>query len=398
MKNPQMQMMATQPGRCSGAVTLAVSMAILVLSTLVTFNVSRAILMEQKITNNEQRAVQAFEAAETGMLQAFAYLSGNPDVDNNGVIDPVFDTNADGIGDTNTMAVGTGSVTVTVTDLAGDMSRLRIVARGFSDDRSATRTITQQMVSLQALPNTPANPVISRGSVVISGSATVHNQEGHSTIWSGGDVDLGSNNSTSTEVPDMTHPGYPACMDFPGTCVLATASNRTMAGVDVIEHDSSLGSLTATEFFQNFFGMTPQQYRERMVTIDTSGAAAGAAMNLAQNEVIWVEGNHSFNGGTVGCTTAVTGNNVCPVANRRPSIVIVNGDASFSGTPHFYGMLFVMGNSSSTGNVTIHGAMAIGGSASSSGGSFDIWYNTNILARASMSGAAASSAGTWKDF
>jgi hypothetical protein len=130
----------------------------------------------------------------------------------------------------------------------------------------------------------------------------------------------------------------------------------------------------------------------------TAGAAAGAAMNLAQNEVIWVEGNHSFNGGTVGCTTAVTGNNVCPLANRRPSIVIVNGDASFAGTPHFYGMLFVMGNSSSTGNVTVHGAMAIGGSASSSGGSFDIWYNTNILARASMSGAAASSAGTWKDF
>ena len=381
-----------------GAITLAVSLGILVLSTLVTFSVSRAILMEQRITNNGQRALQAFEAAEAGMLQAYAYLSENPDADNDGVVDAVFDTDADGVGDSNTMAVGTASVTVTVTDLLGDMSRLRIRAQGFSDDRSATRTVTQEMVTLRALPNVPGNPIISRGTVTISGSATVHNQEGHSTIWSGGDVDLGSNNSTSTEVPDMTHPNYPACMDTPGTCVLATASNRTLAGVDVIEHDSSLGSLTPNELFQNFFGMTPQQYRETMVTIDVAAASAPAAIHLAQNEVIWVEGDLNLNGRTIGCTSAVTGNNVCPVANRRPSILIVNGDISWAGTPHIYGMLFVMGDSSSSGNVTIHGATAIAGNASSSGGSFDIWYNSDILAGASLSGVSASSAGTWKDF
>ena len=384
--------------RQAGAITLAVSLAILVLSTLVTFNVSRAILMEQRITNNEVRAVQAFEAAEAGMMQAYAYLSGNPDVNNDGVIDPVFDTDADGMGDTNTMAVGTASVTVSVTDLSANMTRLLITAQGFSDDRSATRTISQHMITLSALPNVPGNPIIARGGVVISGSATVHNQEGHSTIWSGNDVDLGSNNSTSTEVPDMTAPGYPACMDIPGTCTLAQASNRTLAGVDVIENDSSLGALTPAEFFRNFFGMTPQKYRDTMVTVDAVPADAPDEIHLAQNEVIWVEGNLALNGRTMGCSTAVTGNNVCPVANRRPSILIVNGDISFAGTPHFYGMVFIMGNASSTGNVTMHGAAAIAGVTSSSGGSFDIWYNSDILAGAGRAGASAGSAGTWKDF
>ena len=156
--------------------------------------------------------------------------------------------------------------------------------------------------------------------------------------------------------------------------------------------------MTPAEFFENFFGMTPQKYREIMVTVDVAAASAPDAIHLAQNEVIWVEGNLAMDGRTMGCSTAVTGNNVCPVANRRPSILVVNGNISFSGTPHFYGLVFIMGNASSSGNVTIHGAAAIAGTTSSSGGSFDIWYNSDILGGAGRSGASAGSAGTWKDF
>lgn len=382
-----------------GAITLAVSLAILMLSTMVTFNVSKAILMEQKIANNESRATLAFEAAEAGMIQALAYLRNDPDVDLDGVVDAVFDTNADGEGDTNTMDVGTGSVTVTVTDLSGNLTEFAIAAQGFSDDRSATRTISQVMVTINPLPNSPANPVITKGSIIISGSATVHNPEGHSTIWSGNDIDLGSNNSTSTEVPDAADPDYPGCMDIPMSCDLVDSSSRLLAGVDIIENDSSLGSLTVEEFFQNFFGMSRSTYRASMVTIDTTPAAANTVADLATHEVIWIEGNHTFTGITVGCTTSVTGNNVCPAANTKPSIVIVNGNASFSGTPQFYGLLFVTGNVNVGGNTTIHGAMATGGNATSStGGSLDVWYSSSVLGGTSMAGASTGSAGTWKDF
>jgi hypothetical protein len=383
----------------SGVITLVVSLMILGLSTFVTFNVSKAILMEQKITNNDARARQAFEAAEAGILAAISYLGANPDVDGNNSIDPVFDTNSDGLGDSVSSAIGTGSVTVTTTDFSTNMTSIRIVAQGFSDDRSATRTITQTLVTIDPLPNAPDNPVITKGSMIISGSATVHNPEGHSTIWSGDDIDLGSNNSTSTEVPDIGDAGYPDCMDVAMSCNLVEASNRLTPGVDVIENDSSLGNLTADEFFTNFFGTGPVSYRSSMVTIDTTAGNANTDADLATREVVWIEGNTTFSGITTGCTAGVTGNNVCSDANTQPSIIIVNGDVSFSGGNQFYGILFVTGNVSMVGNTTVYGAMVVAGSATSAaGGSLDVWYQSDVLAATSLAGATTGSAGTWKDF
>ena len=382
-----------------GVLTLVISLVILSLSTLVTINLSRAILMEQRITNNDNRARQAFEAAEAGINAALIYLGNDPDVNIDGIIDPVFDTNADGMGDSASADVGTGSVTVTTTDLSGDMSSIRIIAQGFSDDLSATRTITQTLVTINPLPNMPDNPLVTRGGIVISGSATVHNPEGHSTIWSGGDIDLGSNNSTSTEVPDIGDPGYPACMDISMTCNLVSASNRLIAGVDVIENDSSLGSLSSDEMFQNFFGMSPATYRASMVTVDTTPAGASAAVHLATHEVVWIDGDVNLSSVTAGCRVAVTGSNVCSAANTKPSIVIVNGNATFGGGPQFYGLLFVRGNVTGSGNTTVHGALVIGGTSNSStGGSLDIWYSSSVLRGVARAGATTGSAGTWRDF
>lgn len=383
-----------------GVLTLVVSLAILVLSTLVTFSVTKAILMEQKISNNEIRAKQAFEAAETGALEAMNYIDNGPNRNGDTAIDPVFDTNADGIGDSSTKTVGTGSVTVTTTDLSGGaMTSIRIVAQGFSDDRSATRTITQTSVTINPLPNAPENPVVAKGQVIIGGSATVHNPEGHSTIWSGGDVDLGSNNSTKTQVPDVNSATYPSCMNTPMSCTLADSSSRNLASVDVVENDSSLGSLSSAQFFQNFFGLPAATYRASMVTIDTTPGNFNTVADLAQYEVIWVSGDTTISGSTIGCTTSVTGNNVCPTANQRPCIVIIDGNASFTGTPHIYGILYVTGSLTMSGNATVHGAVVAAGDASNSGGgSLDIWYNGNILAATANAGNSTGSAGTWKDF
>ena len=114
--------------------------------------------------------------------------------------------------------VRSATVTVTLTDLSSNMTNIQIVATGRSDDGTAVRQITQTIMTINPLPNAPDNPVITRGSMVIGGSATVHNPEGHSTIWSGDDVDLGSNNSTATEIADSTQVSYPGCMYTPMTC------------------------------------------------------------------------------------------------------------------------------------------------------------------------------------
>jgi Tfp pilus assembly protein PilX len=222
-----------------GAITLAISLAILVLSTLVTFNLSKAILMEQKITNNEARAKQAFEVAEAGLMEALTYLQSNPDVDGNGSIDPVFDTDSDGTGDSTSKNIGTGRVTVTTCDLGtvncasgGDMTTIRITAVGTSDDRSASRTISYTMTVINPLGNAPDNPFITRGSAGFGGSVYIENLEGHSTVWTGGSVSLSGNGGTA--VPSVSDPGYPTCMDVPQTCVPADASNSSLVGLDVV--------------------------------------------------------------------------------------------------------------------------------------------------------------------
>lgn len=395
-----------------GLITLGVSLAILMLSTLVVFNVSNAVLMEQKIANNEARSKQAFEAAEAGLIAAQRVLEIDPDADNDDEVGTgsshfLFDVDGNGTAETNTLTIGTASVTVTATDTSsGALTTFLISSVGLSDDKTATRTITQRMLTINPLPNSPDNPFVTRGTVVITGSATVHNPEGQSTIWSGSDVDMGSNNSTSTQVPDPSNPDYPGCMDFSMTCFDdsndpygISASSRLLKGADVIENDSSLGALSEDDFFANFFGTNAETYRASMVTIDTDQDSFEDDADLAANQVIWVEGDASLGSVTVGCTTSVTGNSVCPVANQEPSIVIVNGDLTFNGTPHFYGIVFVTGNVEISGNTTIHGAIVVAGTATSStGGSLDVWYNSDVLDRTANAGATTGSAGTWQDF
>lgn len=388
--------------RQKGAATLVATLAVLLLITLVVTYGSRSILLEQTIMNNEARSRQAFEAAEAGVAAAIDYMSGGRDRDSDGVLDPnIYDTDNDGIGDVDTATVGTGRVTVTPTDLSGgDLTRIEIVSQGFSDDSSATRTITRMLVALDPLSNAPENPLTTRGPTVITGAATVINPEGHSTIWSGGDIDLGSNNSTHTEVADATDPSYPSCMDTSRTCTTVSSSNKVTEGLDIIEQDASLKNLSASGLFENFFGLPPTLYRESMVTLDTTAATANTDVQLATNEVVWVEGDVAFdNNTTVGCTAVVTGSGVCSATDTKPSILIVNGDASFDGTPHLYGFVFVMGNVSVSGNTTVYGAlMSAGDVSNSTSGSLEVTYDSSVLQGVRAIGPLGSSAGSWRDF
>jgi hypothetical protein len=398
-----------------GAASLIVSLIILALITFVTIYTSKSIILEQKIANNDYRSKQAMEAAEAGIGLAINYYSEDPDADSDGVLDGLVDSDGDGAGDWNFDADGDGTneshsyvvgasnrVIVTATDLSPDnnMTILRLTSQGFSDDDTATRTIVQDISTVNPLPNSPSNPFTTRGTVVVTGSATIHNPEGHSTIWSGGDVDLGANNSTATEVADVTDADYPGCMDNSMDCNVIQSSNKVTVGLDVIEHDSNLANLADSDFFENFFGMSPTNFRASMVTKDTTAANANTDVQLATNEIIWVEGDTTFsNNTTVGCKAVVTGGNVCSDANTKPSIMIINGNATFGGTTQFYGIVYVTGSITISGNSTVYGAL-VGASSvtNNTGGSLDIWYNSDVLDRTKRNGPLGSSAGSWRDF
>lgn len=388
----------SSPVKQRGMSTLIFSVLILALTAIATLTTFNFVREEQVISNNDGRSKQAFEAAEAGLATALEYLSNGPDRNDDGTIDPVFDTNNDDMGDSDSATIGRGMVTVE-TSPAG--FQIAVVSTGYSDDRSAIHVISQLLGVADPLSNDPANPMISRGSVLVDGSATIHNPEGHSTIWSGGDVGLGSNNSTATNVPDMGDAGYPLCMDTPMTCETVSSSNKLTVGLDVIENDSSLANLTAAQMFQNFFGMLPDAYRTSgLVTLETTSADVNSDVQLATHEVVWVEGDASFKNNTsVGCSVALSGNKTCDSEKSEPSIVIVNGNATFEGTPNFNGLVFVMGNADIKGNMTVVGSIVIAGDVSSSAsGSMDVWYNSDVLKKLENAGVRIGMAGTWKDF
>ncbi len=385
--------------RQRGAIVISLSIIFLLLTTFVTLYSTKAILLEQKMINNQTRSALAFEAAEFGLSTAVQYISDGIDQDDDGIIDAIF-TKVAGVGTQNTSAVGNQSVTVTITDITtapDTFFAFRIVSQGFSDDSSATRTITQVIRVVNALPNVPDNPLTTKGTVDIAGSATVINPEGTSSIWSGGDVELGANNSVSTEVADPSDANYPLCMDTPMKCNTVSTSNKVTVGLDIIEHDSNLANLTAEKMFENFFGMTPAVYKESKVTMDLAGGSDFSAAHLATNEVIWYDGDVDINGGTVGCTIAVTGGNICDVANEDPSIVIIDGNADMKGGPHFYGIIFVMGNVTLSGNSTVHGAMIVSGDSDTTG-SLNIWYNSRLLSNTRDNAGFSAASGAWHDF
>ena len=392
----------------TGAATISMAIVLLLLITMVGIYTSRSVTLEEMISGNDFRSRQAFEAAESGLQIAMGYIGrrGGADKDDDGILDPVFDTNGDGIGDTNTMTFENfSSATVTLT---GTFPRIAVQADGFSDDRTASRTVHAIGSTVDALPNPPSNPLTSKGTVEIGGSATVHNPEGSSTIWSGADVNLGSNNSTATNIANPADPNYPICMDTPMTCTTTRSSTKTSVGLDVIEYDSSIANLSAEQLFENFFGLSSANYRESRVTLEV---AAADANNLASNEaapgihlgvgeVIWVEGNTSLeNVTTVGCEVPVTGGGTCPAASLDPSIVIINGDLFADGTPHFYGVVYVIGNMNVSGNALVTGAMITTGSLeNTTGGSTDIWYNSDVLNAARDNSKLSPAPGTWHDW
>jgi hypothetical protein len=391
-----------------GAITLVMALVLLILTSMVAAYTGSAVLFERKISANEFRSGQAFEAAESGLAGALAYMGsrGGADKDGNGVIDPVFDTNADGVGDTNTATFAdNSSVTVTVN---GTFPNYVIQSVGLSDDQTAMRTVWSVGASVDALPNSPDNPMTTRGTVIIGGSATVHNPEGHSTIWSGNDVDLGSNNATATNIANPADAGYPSCMDTSMTCGTTRSSSKVAVGLDVIANDSSLANLTDSQMFQNFFGTSMANYRDSRVTLEVAAAnannlstdSASPGVHLGAGEVIWVEGDTTLsNTTTVGCEVAVVGAGTCPVGNLDPTIMIVNGNLETSGTPTFYGVVYVTGSITLGGNNTVHGAMVVGGQMlGSAGGSLDVWYNSAVLTRSRDNGPLAGNPGSWRDW
>ncbi|WNC73350.1 PilX N-terminal domain-containing pilus assembly protein [Thalassotalea psychrophila] len=370
-----------------GMAVLITSIILLILITLVSLYLARSILLEQKLVNNDIRAKYAFESAESALNIAFTELGSGDYFQEDGTVGGITDTNNDGVNDSNEVEFTNGFAVVDVEiTVVNDLNHYKVTSIGTATDGSASRTVISEMQFISPIVNTPDNPISAKGNVYFDGSGTVHNLEGHSTIWSGSDVQLKSSGAKKTYIANPNDPNYPGCMDTQDTnpCSQVLSSDGSKVGLDVIEHDTDLANLTADEMFINFFGLTPEAYKETMVSKECNDANWGSCADGSEGEVIWIDGDVTANGGTIGSVD-------------DPCILIVDGNATFKGNPDFYGLVFVMGNMEATGNAAYYGAVVVNGSASETG-SLDIWYNSGLLQDLTELGPAVVTAGSWIDF
>lgn len=385
--------------RQRGVATLIMSLILLTTLTFVIFYTARGVVMEQKIATNDFRGRMAFEAAEKGIESAMAAIANewtiNATVDADGNIvttlvtdNVVFDVDDDGTvaNNSNSDTLANGStVTVTINGtISEEQTRYDLTSVGVSDDATATQTINQTFVILPPIPNTPDAPLLSRSAIVIGGSATVTNPEGHSTIWSGGDVNVGSNAATSTAIADPTDSNYPDCLGGSVRCGTTPSSSTDVLGLDIIGNDSSLSNLSDEEFFYNFLGDYPDNFKDSRTDEITSNLPDFDA--TAEGLVIWQEGNISMAAGnTFGSMT-------------EPALIIIDGDLEIAGNNFFYGMVFITGEIKGTGNLTVVGSAVVNG-VGTSGGSVDVEFNSQVLKLLNqLGGQPAGTSGSWRDF
>ena len=128
-------------------------------------------------------------------------------------------------------------------------------------------------------------------------------------------------------------------------------SNRNLGnGLDIIDKDPSLGTLMGLNFFKNFFNADSRAQVKAMA--DAIGQSytsmSSAVTSPVKSGLIWVEGNQSMNGGTIGSVTA-------------PAIVVINGDFTLGGGATIYGVLYVAGKYTINGTPQVIGSNVVEG-------------------------------------
>lgn len=398
-----------------GMGTLIFSVLVMAAVLMMVLYTTKVIVIDTKIASNEVRSRRAFEAAEAGINAALAaYGNGRrPTYTENGEVYYPGGVFGD---ETSPVGASDNATSFTLTDDAGNEVAFvevtvatsgEVQSRGWSDDRAISKLIVSQIQGAEGMSNVPENPFTARGVVSISGSATVYNQEGASTIWSGGSV---NNAKGESYIADPAGSTYPSCMDISMYCSVVQASDEGV-GVDVVSNDSTIANLSEEEFFQNFFGMSMDDYKKSVVSLLTTGVPPDGT----NGEVVWVDGDMTLNGGVYGCdlsnvspskltnvTYPLTGKKSrCEATTNailKPVILIVDGTLTVQGNPHIFGVLMVLGDIEGAGTVDVTGATIITGTAGDTG-NFNIVYNSKVLQMAGDDSPAHSVvAGGWRDF
>lgn len=397
-------------GRQRGAGTLVVVLILLLLSSLVIFFTARNAINEQRLSANEIRSKQAYDAASAGQDIALAYFVKGGNSTSTTLSTPtLYDSSGRPV---YFQATFCSPATYATTDLpacptlhtvpltcihptSSEMRTPIIVSCGWSDDDQAVVRQAQQASGTPSLAGDITSPVVSRGATnLLTGGASVLNYFNDLTVWSGGNVPIQSATG-KTFIRDVSTDSSPTSSDYRNTGNSPGCSNPpahytcssqggtvNSLGPDVIPQDSLLSSMSVSEFFANFMGKTPSTYRDSVAT-DVVNASDVGTLTGKTDAVIWVNGNASGLG-DIG-------------TQDHPVILVIDGNLDLSANTTINGLVFVTGNITGNGSPTIYGAL-IGAGDINTTGNLKVVYDPNVLAKVERLGRAAYVPGSWRDW
>jgi cytoskeletal protein CcmA (bactofilin family) len=372
--------LTSPPKKITGAATIIITIILLVTITGIILFAANYSLLQQKITSNQYRNMQAYEAAEAGLEFGIAYLQKNPTLRATIIANPVngFITPYSNSSTTNIALPNNSKYTVVYTNpVANNYTLLQVTATGVSDDSNATRVVSQQIKFTSFLQSPPTRSLTAQGSVSISGNSVLKNTESNKTITSASGVTFSGN----------------------GTAVGSqTTSSAGNIKADVTQNDSTLQNLTSAQFLNSFFGAdaTTIKNSANYYYNNSTNTNYSSSLNNVSNAVIWIDQ-------TNGSSAILSGNTVLGTA-ANPVLLIVNGDLNISGSITVYGLIIVLGSAAATtdinGNVAITGGI-ISGDNMNMGGNTQLSFSSNVLK--AVQGLAnlsmwAKVPGSWRDF
>lgn len=395
-----------------GAVSLLAALALLIGMTLVTFLTAKAVLIQTQNTANDFRVAQALAAANSAMDYAVAYIDRGGPAQNDP--DPYTDNDGDGnpieldfisgtpyalnLSGTTANFFFNNNDGVCATDPTSAKTAL-ITAQGFSDDGVGQRTITQCVGTIDLFDgNAPKQPLVAKGAVGLTGNYQIINRFNNTTIWAGESATIGMSASAATYLREQTV-AFDSLTKTELEDIDSTNAYTSMpitdrnkgTGVETIDNDPRLGTLTGDEFFNNFF-FNDRSTLQSMAKYTSLAAADGQSTG----GIIWIEGDTTMNGGTYGSA-------------NNPVVIIINGNLSIQGTPVIYGLLYVTGQMDAAGTPTVYGTVLVEGDPAmvpagelpvEGNGTVNLVYSSYNLDQAAnpIAGTTTIIPGSWRDW
>jgi Tfp pilus assembly protein PilX len=361
--------------RQKGAVTLFMTIILLVLSTLIVIYAARFGITQGQMISNLNRSTQAFEAADAGIEYAINYLQQNNAAilanPVSGFIPSYSDSNT-----TNVVLANNSRYTFTYANpVANNYNLIEITSTGTSDDNTATRVLKQRVQFGSSLVSAPNVPVTTKGSLSLGGSSTITNTYTNSTVQAGSTVSING----------------------AGKTVLSSGISSTVVITrsDVSQNVSSISTQSQPDFFATYFGVSADTIKNTATNYfsNSTNTNYSSSLNGLQGKSIWIDqtgGSAIINGNTtIGSPT-------------NPVLLIVNGNLDLAGTLTIYGFIYVNGTTTTDilGTVNITGAVISTGNLSISGNTSTV-YNPDTLRNLQNQSSMryyAKVAGSWRDF